>query len=349
MALLSTLQDNFNDNSFNTSLWRDNSGGLVSETSGRLQLTASGSNYTLNSQDVFTFDGSYAYCKPTIGTLTSTSYVGLALWDGSAYRVRYFIYGDGTYHCNIDGNISNGTHDTSKPYIKATASGSTVTVSKSADTVSWTSVHSASSSMPASWRAYIAWSGTGVGYVDDFNTLSTYSYPYSGSVTTSLTPGSTYSYEDNDVYTAPTPSLPLALSLSSTYLRQEGYPYAGSLPLSFSIESNTRLNDNYNGKQNLVFTVEGSINIEMDISGDLPLELVPSVVTGRTVNRTMDQTVTITLGTVYNKQNSGWVAETGSLDFELGLSSVTVIRQIVSVDPVVTGGCPQCGTYLYNR
>jgi hypothetical protein len=142
----------------------------------------------------------------------------------------------------------------------------------------------------------------------------------------------------------------IGVTPGSSYLASHGYPYSGSLTAFLVPESashkNTEFNGsvvieltpshsralvlNRNGSLGITFPVSGAVNVELNRSGSLPLGLSVTSLSSRVA--------------------SGYYPWTGRQEISFSVNSTIVIRKKLKVkDPVVTGGCPQCGCLVYNR
>lgn len=88
MALIQTLQDNFNDNSFDTGKWTRTNSTQIVEQNQRLELTTTlGGNYIAVDSVDYTYDltGSYALCQLVDGG--NVDEVGLSSYEGYPIEV----------------------------------------------------------------------------------------------------------------------------------------------------------------------------------------------------------------------------------------------------------------------
>ncbi|CAK0749051.1 hypothetical protein CCP3SC15_150017 [Gammaproteobacteria bacterium] len=148
---------------------------------------------------------------------------------------------------------------------------------------------------------------------------------YSGAVTIGVTPGSSYA----DFAT---------------------HSYSGSIPLAIVPSSASHKNTEWIGSIGIGITPSHTRVRDINRTGNLGVTFVPSSVKAVTLNRSGNLSVSFSVTSLVQKVNSTYHGYTWHLTQSFGVTSTVVIRKRLRVvDPVVTGGCPQCGCLIYNR
>lgn len=151
MALIDTLQDNFNDNSFDTGKWTRSSGTLVLEQNNRMELVTGSNSKNIRSTNSYDLTGSYIQFRyidhlqgnipPQFGLQigTSISYVGgdrFAIDFNTAGDVRCVMADSGTTTYSVFG--ARGSYE----YFRIREASGTVYWDASVDGISWTNMWS---------------------------------------------------------------------------------------------------------------------------------------------------------------------------------------------------------------
>jgi regulation of enolase protein 1 (concanavalin A-like superfamily) len=186
-ASISTLTDNFDDNSVDEAKWDyDVSNVTVAETNNELEFTTNGTSGYANFYSVSTYDltGSQATIKVVAaGNLSATGYdfFPLHLYKDSTHKLKWEIYSDGKIYAVIV-NTST-TYPWSATYVAAThkylrirESGGTTYWDYSADGINWTNAYSVANPFAVTaFYGEIDMLGGGAttttAKVDDFNIL----------------------------------------------------------------------------------------------------------------------------------------------------------------------------------
>ena len=148
MPLIGTLQDDFDDNSFNGELW-PGSYGTYSETGGRARVQCDPDYGAIVSAATYTFAGSSVFAQlfpPALGGATSSAYVTMSLIhsvEGTEIGTKIdLVTGKIRFQSNIDywdDNAVELTYDSvAHSYVRISESGGTTTWSTSPDGSTWT-------------------------------------------------------------------------------------------------------------------------------------------------------------------------------------------------------------------
>jgi hypothetical protein len=217
MALISTLQDNFNDNSIDTAKWYTGiSGGSITETNNELQFTTAtgGTESTFDTLDptLYDFTGSRVSIKLVdagiVANLSSYFILPLTLFTGDwAHQLNWFIIksgGNWYIRTNYDATnyTSNIYNSTDYRYISIEETGGTTYWKKSPNGINWTTEYSIANPMVVtSVRFQIKFYSTAeatttTAKVDDFNILPQTTYFV---CSTTGAPGDTLDLYVNDI------------------------------------------------------------------------------------------------------------------------------------------------------
>ena len=143
-ASISTLTDDFNDNSINTAKWSNSGGAQIAETNQELELTTttSGGEYYMFSYAYFDLTGSQASIKVVDAgnqVLASYAFIPVGVWASGTNKLLWNITGG-----NIQ-TITGATVNTTDTYVAATfrylrirEAAGTVYFDYSADGLTWT-------------------------------------------------------------------------------------------------------------------------------------------------------------------------------------------------------------------
>lgn len=187
MALLQTLQDNFNDNSFNTTLWDEFefSSATINETNQRLEFNlVTGTSYAyILSDSTYDFINSYAFMEvPYYTTLTGIELDMKVYQEGATYTEYYFhllnstLYAKRNYGLGGDIIASATFNSTNHRWWRMRVQSNVIYFETSTDSNTWTTFASQSNfSRPlGSVKAYVFAQGTSLGSaqtiaIDNFN------------------------------------------------------------------------------------------------------------------------------------------------------------------------------------
>lgn len=145
-------------------------------------------------------------------------------------------------------------------------------------------------------------------------------------------------------------SIPMALVPSSSVTETSGYVFAGSISVDLSPSSVVYRNNEFDGTLSMDLSPSHVFAFSLSESGDLPVTMgVTSEVIFGAV-RSGSLPVSFGVSSTFSWVFSGYYVGTSDLSMGMTPSSTIVIRKKLKLkDPVVTGGCPRCGTFLYNR
>jgi hypothetical protein len=183
MALISTLQDNFDDNSFNSSLWSRSSGTEVLEQNQQMELKSSTAAKWLRSISTYDLTASSFQFKyishsgtlpPTVGLQVQNANPGLGAQNQLAFdfssggnvRGKYSVVATFTYGTSV----AIGSYQ----YFRIREVSGTIYWDASADSVSWTNIFSVATPITITSMyafAYAQWPSTASLFIDSINVI----------------------------------------------------------------------------------------------------------------------------------------------------------------------------------